>query len=694
MRVLLAVGLALVVTAAPGLAQPPEGAADGPPTLEELYEALAERRLVAAESGSAERLRALVVRGEDLYLDGRWDEAQRVLHEAVESPRFRDFADLEGYRSAELMLAGALRELGALRSAWRYLLRLLERGPDDPQFGPAYRRAVDVALDSADVAARVAELEQAVPQADLPPDAANELRYARGRARYDAEDWAGAADHFEQVGRRSRFYANARYLQGAIAVRGGRFDEAEAHFCAIATTPDTDAFTFFVDDRFFAIRDLTWLALGRVAHERFRGDDAFYYYFQVPQDSVRVTEALFEAAWSMYEASDFDTAVDLLDQLETRFAASPFVHEATLLRGYIHLGRCEFEEADRLFTAFQARFGPVVTTIDRILANPARRERLVEELLATEAQAARDAEQAGDGREADPPEPAPTDPRALLLSLLQVDPSFYRLYRELRTLDAETARAGRVAAELGAIRARLGGTDAPAPSVALPDEPDEGAALAGELDGARATLRALTEQLDAMRAAGAAAERLAPIEARLAELGMRVDRLEARVREARAYSAAPPPAANDERLEALLARAEARASAYPTRVAAVRGRLVGAANAAALTSLRDLRRRLGGYLRRSRIGRIDAVMGSKRRIEIQIQSLAAGRFPPELQDPLAIQGLLRDDEEYWPFEGEYWADEFQEDADLEGADLDEELLEEDLDDGTAPPDGAPGEELR
>ena len=58
-------------------------------------------------------------------------------------------------------------------------------------------------------------------------------------------------------------------------------------------------------------------------------------------------------------------------------------------------------------------------------------------------------------------------------------------------------------------------------------------------------------------------------------------------------------------------------------------------------------------------------MGSKRRIEIQIESLSAGRFPPELVDPLRIQGLLRDDEEYWPYEGEYWSDEFDETISLE-----------------------------
>ena len=75
--------------------------------------------------------------------------------------------------------------------------------------------------------------------------------------------------------------------------------------------------------------------------------------------------------------------------------------------------------------------------------------------------------------------------------------------------------------------------------------------------------------------------------------------------------------------------------------------------------------------RRARIGRIDAVMGSKRRIEIQIESLAAGRFPPELMDPLHIQGLLRDDEEYWPFEGELWQDEMEQADDVAGVADDE-----------------------
>lgn len=641
------------------------------PALSEYYRALAERRLLAVESGSIEALREMVRHAEDLLSENRWDEAALVLWEAVESPRFADFAETEERRQAELMLAGALHEMGALRSAFRVLERIVARGPDDSYFGPAYRRAVDVALAGADLAGAIASLERLAPAAALPPDAANELRYLRGRERYDAGDIDAAEDHFAQITRRSRFYANAQYLRGVIAARRGALDAAEARFCSIATTPDTDRFTFYVDRRYFEIRDLTWLALGRVAHEGRRAEDAFYYYFQVPNDSERVAEALFEAAWSMYEGGDAETAIDLLDQLAARFPSSPFVDEAMLLRGYVHLARCEFDEADRLFVAFQQRFEPMRDELDRILASAARRSRIFEELLAL------------DAAEPTPPPPegavAPEpDPRTLLLRLLRVEPAFYRLYAEVRTLDAEAARSARLADQLAAIEHRLRGSEAPEPAVAPADAPpSDAAALERDLASGRAALRALTDQLDTMRRAGASEERLAPLEADLQRLGDRVEDLERRVRRtlAAGASGATEPEAAD--LEGMLRRDRQRAYHLPARAAALRERMIEAANEIAVRAITELRDRLAQYLRRARIGRIDAVMGSKRRIEIQIESLAAGRFPPELQDPLRIQGLLRDDEEYWPFEGEYWEDEYEED----------EALDDEPDDGDAAPSG-------
>jgi hypothetical protein len=618
------------------------------------YTALSERRLVASETGSVEQLRAQLARAEELALDGQHDAAALLLYELAESPRFSDFEATEEYRNAQYLLGGELAELGAYRSAFRVIERVLSHGPDDTYFGPAYRRAVDIALAGAELPVVLDALE-GIGEDALPPDAHNELRYLRGRERYDANDDAAADAAFAEVGRRSRFYASAQYLRGVIATRRGALGDAEQLFCSIATTSDTDRFTFYVDRRYFAIRDLTWLALGRVAHEGQRAEDAFYYYFQVPNDSDRVSEALFEAAWAMYEGHDADTAVDLLDQLDTRFPGSAYSLEASLLRGYVHLDRCEFEEADQLFVRFAEIFEPVRDEVERILASESRRERVFEELLALEAA---------------PPVPVPAegavqptpDIRQMLLALLRVDPTFFRLYSEVRTLDAESARAANVADQLGAIQVRMHGTDAPDEAAAAIDtEPDQIATLTNDLAHAREALRALTEQVDAMRTAGAAGDRIAPIEQTLRQLGDRERDLEHRLRDAQRGMIAYTNATSGTDVDAMLLRDRGAAARFSARVADVRGRMVDAANAAAVHALEELRDRLGSSLRRARIGRIDAVMGSKRRIEIQIESLAAGHFPPELMDPLRIQGLLRDDEEYWPFEGEYWRDEYEQD---------------------------------
>jgi hypothetical protein len=294
--------------------------------------------------------------------------------------------------------------------------------------------------------------------------------------------------------------------------------------------------------------------------------------------------------------------------------------------------------------------------VDRIAENPARQAALYEDLLRLEGRKP-------DGR----------DVRSLLFSLLRVDPSFYKLHASVRTLDAEAARAGRLAESFDAIAARMSGSDQPRAAITTPAAVDEGAALSKDIQEAEDVLFALAADLDAMRAANADASQIEPHEASLAEIAKRVRDLRQRFAEA----TVPPTMeftldqTSGESVEALLARDTAAARTFPQRVSAVRGKLVTAANAAALSALQSLRARLLTWQRGARIGRIDAVMGSKRRIEIQIESLAAGRFPAELQDPLMMQGLLEDDEEYWPFEGDEWPDEYEDAEPEEGEDADD-----------------------
>jgi TolA-binding protein len=616
---------------------------DSSAVLRAYFRAFADKHLVSTETAPVRELRQQLAAAEELGQRGMNEAAVLSLYELTTHPRFADYAELEELDAANYALGSSLHALGAEESARVALARVLKKGPDNPYFAPAFRRYVDVVLAGEPLAQGLRELSSF--SGELPEDAHNELAYVQARERLAANDVAAAKVAFERITRHSRFYANAQYQLGALAAKERSFRDAEARFCRIAGAGDDDRYSFYVDARYFRIKDLARLALGRVAHEQRRGDDAFYYYFQVPNDSPRLPEAMFEAAYARYEVNDYEGASDLLDQLEARFPRSPSADEASLLRGYVALARCDFEAADEHFQKFTRRFTPVLDEIDRISKNPSRREALYEELRARQEQRT---------------ERRPSAVHASLLSLLRVDPDFNDLHERLAQLDAEAARSGRLAQSFDLLGARYEGSDRPRAlahdDVSARRELDE---LRAEVSDARRALRALDDQLDALRALRAPAAELASEEQKLSDLARRVRALETRIDDARVQALpAEPEASHGDDFARLLQHDSTHAAAFERRVLELRPRLVRAANQRALAELRALRERLGGFLRRARIGRIDAVMGSKRRVERQIESLAAGRLPAELRDPLLIQGFLSDDEEYWPFEGEDWPDEY------------------------------------
>lgn len=622
--------------------------------LDKYFKAMAHGRLLALETGTAERLRALVAHGERLFLDRRYADALVVLVEAVDSPRFADYRELPEALAAEHMLAATHVQLGSHRAALRYLARALARGPESPYFAPSVALYSDAALELSDLERSARELAGYMKGA--PPAVQSEVHYLRGRARYDAGELAKAVPFFRAVHPRSRFYGSAQYMLGVIASRPRQLAEAESRFCRVAKAGTGSRYSFFVDQRFFDVQDLARLGLGRVAHEARRRDDAFYYYFQVPQDSARLPDALFESAYSSYEGDEPDTAIDLLDQLAARFPDAPLSDEASILRGYVALARCDFDKADAQLERFVRHYAPVHAEAGRLIASAARRAALHEALVV----ARRGVNAAEGARAGHGPEHAV---RRELVALLQIDPELYRVYDELAKLDAEAARSGRVSVELAALQARLEGGDRPRAAAALPSAEAEHQTLAAELREAGASARALGEQLDTLRAAGVPERELQPLEAIVAGESAKLAALQARARAALQASldgASSDPALASDALAALLARDVRATSRLPSVVEGVRGKLEARADALALLALRQLEARLGRWLGQARIGRIDAVMGSKRRIERQIESLAAGRMPRELQDPLRTRGLLADDEEYWPFEGEDWPDEHEE----------------------------------
>src|SRR5678809_1354774 len=155
-----------------------------------------------------------------------------------------------------------------------------------------------------------------------------------------------------------------------------RYKEAAEAMCEVAGTPDNDKLTFVVDDRYFTVKDLARLGLGRIAHEKSEYDDAYYHYFQIPEDSAYLPDALFEASWSMYQKRELATARDLVHEFLATFPSSPLWPEASLLSGYVELADCKFDASQKWYDALTAKLQPIVNEIDRVRKDPALRKQL------------------------------------------------------------------------------------------------------------------------------------------------------------------------------------------------------------------------------------------------------------------------------------------------------------------------------
>lgn len=600
--------------------------------LEEQLALLAARRITEPPATRVTELDAVRERAHELATHGRKDEALLLLLEAVRGPRYRSFASLEAFADSELMLASLALEQRALGTAQAAVERLLARGSESRTFTSAHRRAVDIALARRDYAASAAQLRTRA-QGTLPRDAESELSFLEGLAAHDAGDQAGAEKAFSRVTKESRFYARARYLRGAMAAASKRYEEASAHFCAVRDLGRAAPRAAFDTAELFETQDLAQLGLGRIAHEQGRSREAFDHYFRVPADSPLVAEALFESAYASYERGQPDTALDALAQLEARYPRSAYAAEARVLRGYVLLARCDFTRAEKELVTFERTFGEVLTTLDAALASPARARRLFRN-----------------------EESAPSPEEALLRGLLVRDPEVEHLRAMIAALDAELSRASQLDPLLAGLAARVRNEQ---PSARERDEDDDelrAERLRAQLTDARAALSGLERTIAALPAAERKELRgeLRAIETRCDQLAAQLRKL-VRTRE----RTSPPPLASE--LAPRIEEDRAYVSGVRSRGLALRGELETALEHAERRTLEGLRARLAGEVRRARIGRIDAVMGAKRKLELEVESLAAGRFPPEYAPQKSrTPALLRDDEEYWPYEGEDWPDEFEE----------------------------------
>jgi hypothetical protein len=603
------------------------------------YHEAMQRRRLGSQEGVTERLSERVAEAEALISTGRHDEAIAKLTEMVESPRFDTSAETPEGRAALYLLGHALASAGIHESARAYLRRSIAAKGSWEQYGPyarrAVRRIVEIALDTHAYDKGLKDLE-GVP-ANAPAEVRAEIAYLRGRAKQAAGDADGALAAYAEVPQTSRFWSQATYLSGLIQVERGRLKEGENLFCKVADPKRQDkSVPVFADERFFAVRDLARLALGRVAHEQLRHADARYYYYLVPRDSDRLAEALYEAATTRYEKKDYEGARDLLDELNGLKVHHRYEDEARILDAYIDLALCRFPAADAKLQAFLRDYEPARDAARRL----GQSERGTRALLA----AARSGVDAA-GTDAAGAAVTPEQLR-VVAALVRVDPVYGEVAKRRAVLDHETSGLRLTIGTIADMQRSLATTGGVRPAVDENGDPQEKA------NDVRAALDGVRRQIDELEQAHAPTDKIAPLRKELGDLESRFGQGSVAATEAALAQA------SGQDLPELLRADAALALALGKEIEGTRNELAAAENALAKDALHRLDLRLSRLLRRARLGRIESVLGKKRALEVEIEAINAGYLPKDALDSLDAARYLRDSEEYWPFEGDDWPDEF------------------------------------
>ena len=661
-----AVWVSLVATAAaaaPGTAAPPAGkpaerpAADDP--LAQYFTALEAMKLIDVESGNLESLRRELGAAERLVLDGAFASAAVALYAIAKSPRYAAFADFVEMQNAEYDLGVALARAGSYGAALEALEAVLRRGPSAPYWGPAHRRVVDIALETRDHAGVLARLEAVGPADPIPPSAAGERSYLRGRAAYDTGRLADAEGELVRISKQSRLYSSEVYLRGVIRARQNKLRDAAEAMCELTATEDTDKYTFVVDERYFTIKDLARLGLGRIAHEQGEYDDAYYHYFQIPDDSAYLPDALFEASWSMYQKRELATSRDLVQEFLKTFPASPLWPEASLLAGYVELADCKFDSSQQWYDALTAKLQPIVDQIDRVRKAPELRKQLFATALTRFHEIKGTGEVAGK-------KPGKALPRTVMdevTALLRLDPRFLRLSDAITGMREQSITAPTVVRAWQHLARQVSETKVAQISTARTIEQEQLAdanAVVEDLRRMTAQIRAQKSELARARAEGTILPGDADDET------ARLDKLEARARAAEQAAVVAADRAADQvvaqaqaSIRPMIQRDVADARRLDQASHALLGKLEQAADKLAQQAVDKLYAETRRVLDKAKLGKVDAIIGQKRKLDIEVQDLAAGRFPEELIGKMWNASMIGDDEEYWPWQGEYWADEYE-----------------------------------
>lgn len=147
----------------------------------------------------------------------------------------------------------------------------------------------------------------------------------------------------------AKWRVRAAYIAASAALAVGDVAAALDRFSRIVKANPSDP-----GDR--QIVQLAWMGIARIHHDEGNTEDAVRAYRRIGRDSPYFPEAMYEVAWTLMAAQQYEQAVQALDLLLAYDPDSPIAAEIKSLRGKVRIQQRDYEGAEEQFLALRRDF--------------------------------------------------------------------------------------------------------------------------------------------------------------------------------------------------------------------------------------------------------------------------------------------------------------------------------------------------
>lgn len=395
---------------------------------------LLEEKRKAEEAQRKAYADGVLKRGRDLADGGKYVEAIKAFESFVAQGNFAPESE-EAY-FARFGIANALVKAGLYQAAASQLVDLVLEGPQRPFFQVTFQQLRELRKK---VNYSPPQLERLVDFAggieNFSEGFRDEFNYVVGEFFHEGRSVAQAEAFLSKVSPSAPDYGKAQFLLGEFrvflynedpsgALAGRYLQEAVGAFqSAIIATEENGSAP--------EVKELSFLALARIAYQIGDYDAAIYYYRKIPQGSYKQVVAFYESSWVYFLKGDYNRALGTFHALDSPYFSHYFYPEMWILEATAYLNMCHFDRAKLALQRFEQETLPLIQPLENFLAATQRPEEFYNALVSVVK---------GDQRYALPER---------LVAPVLANVEFFNLYQTVRQIDGEISRVRKDAAALG-----------------------------------------------------------------------------------------------------------------------------------------------------------------------------------------------------------------------------------------------------